>query len=186
MQIKAIEIRNGTRLEIDGDVYIVVGFLHITPGKGRAVVRTKLKHVATGRVIDRTFTSSEKLERAELDLRTMQFLYKDMDNYVFMDMDNYEQIMLSPDLLGEAANFLKENFEISVAMHKGKPIGVELPVKVDLKVVKTAPGVRGDTVTAATKPATLETGLVVQVPLFINEGDVVRIDTRDGKYEERV
>lgn len=185
MKIKATEIREGTRLELDGEVFEVVSFLHITPGKGRPVVRTKIKNVSTGRVLERTFTSTEVVERAEIDRKPMQFLYKEGNDYVFMDMKTYEQLSLPSELLGDATHFLKENSEIMVIWFKGRAIGVELPPKVKLKVIKTVPGVRGDTVTAATKPATIETGYELQVPLFVEEGDVIVIDTRDGKYVER-
>jgi elongation factor P len=186
MEVKALELRRGNKVDLDGEVYTVVDFMHITPGKGRAVMRTKLKSVSDGRVIEKTFTSVEKVKIAELEHRTMQYLYQDGDHYVFMDTRTYEQMLLSRELLGDDALYLKENSEISVALYKGVPIGVDLAPKVDLKVVQTVPGVKGDTVSNVMKPATLETGLVVQVPLFVNEGDVVRIDTRDGKYEERV
>jgi elongation factor P len=185
MKIKALELRNGTRLEINNDVFEVVDFMHITPGKGRAVMRTKLKSLSTGKVLDKTFSSGEVLERAELDRKKMQYLYKEGDEYVFMDMDSYEQVHLSSEALGNAPDFIKENMEILIIWYKGNPIGVELPPKVSLQVVSTVPGVKGDTVTQASKPATMETGLEVQVPLFINEGEVLVIDTRDGKYVER-
>ncbi|MCD6385813.1 elongation factor P [Candidatus Sumerlaeota bacterium] len=185
MKIKATEIRNGTRLELDGEVYEVVDFLHITPGKGRAVVRSKLKHISSGRVIERTFSSSDVLERAEIERKSMQFLYRQGDNVVFMDMATYEQVELPEEFLSDALKFMKENMEITVIWFRGKPIGVELPPKVELRVTKTVPGVKGDTVTQAMKPATLETGLEIQVPLFIEEGNVIIVDTRDGKYVER-
>ena len=185
MEIKAIEIRNGTRLEIGGDVFIVTRFQHVTPGKGRAIVRTKLKSVTTGRVIDKTFTSSGKVTKADLELRNMQYLYKHDPHYIFMDLQTYEQIELPDELLGDAVKYLKENEQVNVAMHKGRPIGIELPIKVALRVVQTVAGIKGDTVSSPTKPAILETGLEVQVPMFINEGDIVRIDTRDGSYAER-
>ncbi len=183
--MKAIEIRNGTRLELDGEVFEVVDFMHITPGKGRAVVRTKLKNFSTGRVLDRTFSSSEVLERAEIDRKNMQYLYKEHGNYVFMDMASYEQVYLSGEFLGDAPNYMKVNMEITVIWHNGKAIGVELPPKVELRVESTVPGVKGDSVTQVTKPAVLETGLEIQVPLFINEGELLVVDTRDGKYVER-
>lgn len=185
MKIKATEIREGTRLELDNEVYEVMGFLHITPGKGRAVVRTKIKNLATGRVIERTFSSGEILERAELERKPMQFLYKEEGEFVFMDMKSYEQTSLPSTLLGEAPKYMKENMEIIVIWHKGRAIGVELPPKVQLRVIHTVPGVKGDTVTQATKPATVETGYELQVPLFINPGDIIVVDTRDGKYVER-
>jgi elongation factor P len=185
MEVKALDLRRGTKIDLEGVVYTVVDFMHITPGKGRAVMRTKLKSFNDGRVIEKTFTSGEKVKVADLEHRTMQYLYKDGDACVFMDTRTYEQMHLDKELLGDDALYLKENSEISVALYKGAPIGVDLPPKVDLKVVQTVPGVKGDTVSNVMKPATLETGLAVQVPLFINEGDIVRVDTRDGKYVER-
>lgn len=185
MKIKALEVRDGTLIEIDGEVYEVVDFMHITPGKGRAVMRTKLKNISTGKVLERTFSSGEILERAEVERKVMQYLYREGEDYVFMDMTTYEQVHLSEDHLGDAPKFLKDHMEIAVMWYNGQPIGVDLPPKVKLKVVSTVPGVKGDTVTQATKPATLETGHQVQVPLFINEGELLVIDTRDGKYVER-
>lgn len=156
------------------------------PGKGGAFVRTKLKNVETGAVVDRTFRAGEKFSEAVLEHRRMQYLYRDGENYMFMDLENFEQTPLEPGVIGEASAYLVENQELSVFIRAGKPVTMELPVAVNLKVVRADPGLKGDTSGAATKPVTLETGLVVQVPLFVEEGDVLKIDTRSGKYLERI
>ena len=160
-------------------------FQHVKPGKGAAFVRAKIKNLQTGAVIERTFNAGEKLPKAQVDRRPMQYLYADGDSFNFMDTETYDQVMLTKDQLTEALNFLKENMEITVLFFNGTIIGVELPNSVDLTVVETDPGIRGDTATGGTKPAKLETGYVVKVPMFINEGDVLRIDTRSGAYIER-
>ena len=160
-------------------------FQHVKPGKGAAFVRAKIKNLQTGAVIERTFNAGEKLPKAQVDRRPMQYLYADGDSFHFMDTETYDQVMLTKDQLTEALNFLKENMEITVLFFNGTIIGVELPNSVDLTVVETDPGIRGDTATGGTKPAKLETGYVVKVPMFINEGDVLRIDTRSGAYIER-
>jgi elongation factor P len=185
MQLKALELRNNSRIELNGEVYVVTGHEHHTPGKGRAVVRLKIKHVKTGRVIDKTFTSTEKVEIADLEYRKMQYLYREGDGFIFMDNNTYDQIQLDKDLLGGAIKYLIENTIADIALYKGQPIGIELSAKVDLKVIECEPGVKGDTVSNVTKKAVVETGAEVQVPLFINEGEVIRVDTRDGKYVER-
>ncbi len=156
------------------------------PGKGGAFVRTKLKNVETGQVVDKTFRAGERVEEAMLEHRKMQYLYRDGDNYVFMDLETYEQFSAGPDVIGDAAQFLVENQELSVFVRSGKPVTIELPAAVILKVSKAEPWLKGDTTGAATKPVTLETGLVVQAPLFVEEGDTVKVDTRSGKYIERV
>jgi len=179
------DFRNGLVLDIDGSLMRIVEFQHVKPGKGGAFVRTKLKNVETGQVVDRTFRAGEKVEEALLEHRKMQYLYQDGDNYVFMDTDTYEQVTVGPDVVGEASSFLVENQELSVFVRKDRVVTIELPVAVLLKVTKSDPGLKGDTSGAATKPATLETGLVVQVPLFVDEGDTLKIDTRSGKYIER-
>ena len=184
MQVSTAEFRRGLKIELDGQPYNIVEFQHVKPGKGGAFVRTKLKHLRLGRVVDRTFRAGEKVGLVDYEQRAMQFLYKD-DNYHFMNLDTYEQIALGPDVVGEAANWLKETMEVDVLLINGVPAGVEVPNFVELAVVKTDPGVRGDTASGGSKPATLETGAVVQVPLFINEGEVLRIDTRTGAYIER-
>ncbi len=180
------DIRKGLKIELDGKPFIIIDFLHVKPGKGGAFVRTKLKNMETGQVLDKTFRSGERLTPADLDEREMQYLYQDQDGYHFMDNSTYEQVFLTEDQLGDAKNFLQDNLNIKVLFFNDKPIGIELPTTVNLKVERTDPGVKGDTASGGTKPATLETGLVVQVPLFINEGDLLKIDTRTGEYIERV
>jgi elongation factor P len=184
MQVSTAEFRKGLKIELDGQPYNIVEFQHVKPGKGGAFVRTKLKHLRLGRVVDRTFRAGEKVGLVDYEQRAMQFLYKD-DNFHFMNLDTYEQIALGPDVVSEAADWLKETMEVEVLLINGAPAGVEVPNFVELAVVKTDPGVRGDTASGGSKPATLETGAVVQVPLFINEGEVLRIDTRTGAYIER-
>lgn len=172
-------------IELDGEVYTVVEFQHVKPGKGAAFVRSKLKNVKTGAVVERTFRAGEKVPRAHIERREVQYLYSSGEQYVFMDMETYEQMSLSADQLGDSTRYLKENMIIAILQFQGTPIGVDLPNSVELTVVETDPGVRGDTATGGTKPAKLETGAVVQVPLFINIGDVIRVDTRTGYYLER-
>ena len=172
------------KIELDGAPYSIVDFQHVKPGKGGAFVRTKLKHLRLGTVIDKTFRAEEKVPLVNFEEKRMQFLYRD-DRFHFMDLDTYDQISLSEEEVGEASQFLKENTEVEVLYVDGAPIGVELPNFVDLVVVKTDPGIRGDTVSGGSKPATLETGAIVSVPLFISEGDVLRVDTRTGAYISR-
>ena len=179
------DFRNGLVLDIDGQLWQIVYFQHVKPGKGGAFVRTKLKHMKAGRVIDNTFRAGEKVELVDFEEKHMQFLYRD-DRYHFMDMETYEQVSLSADEVGDAREYLKENTEVDVLYIDGAPVTVELPNFVELAVARTDPGVRGDTAQGGTKPATLETGAVVQVPLFLNEGDVVKVDTRSGEYLGRV
>ena len=179
------DFRNGLVLDIDGALMRIVEFQHVKPGKGAAFVRTKLKNVETGQVVDKTFRAGEKVEEALLEHRKMQYLYADGDNYIFMDVETYEQVTVGHDVVGEWASFLVENQELSVFMRNDKAVTIELPVAVNLKVEKADPGLKGDTSGAASKPVTLETGLVVQVPLFVEEGDTLKIDTRSGKYLER-
>ncbi len=184
--IDTSEFRKGLKIEWEGEPYEIVEFQHVKPGKGSAFVRTTLKSLLTGRVLQPTFKSGDKVGKPDIEEKEMQYLYKQGDDFYFMDTKSYEQTFLNEGVLGEAKNFLKENINASVLFYNGKPIGVTLPNAVDLKVVKCDPGVRGDTVSGATKPATLETGYVVNVPLFINEGDVLKIDTRSGEYLTRV
>ena len=179
------DFRKGLKIEINGEPFTIVDFLHVKPGKGGAFVRTTLKSLLTGNVIDRTFRSGEKLDKPDLEEKQMQFLYESEDEYHFMDSETYEQLFLIEQNLGDAKNYLQENVSVTVSFHNGKPIGVEVPIFVELTVTTTEPGLRGDTAAGATKPATLETGMTVQVPLFVNEGDVLKIDTRTGKYIER-
>lgn len=183
--ISSNDFRTGVTIEIDGNVWQVVDFQHVKPGKGAAFVRAKLKNAQTGAVVERTFNAGEKLPRAHVDRRDMQYLYESDGQYNFMDNETFEQIALTDDQLGSAKNFMKENMNIAIMMFQGTVIGVELPYSVELRVVETDPGIRGDTATGGTKPAKVETGYVVKVPLFINEGDVLRIDTRTGDYVER-
>jgi len=183
--ISVNDFRTGATIELDGSAYQVVEFQHVKPGKGAAFVRAKLKNVQTGSTVEKTFRGGEKVPKAHLDRREMQYLYNDGEGYVFMDNENYEQTTLSAEQIGEGVKWLLENMNIAVLLFKEHIIGVDLPNFVELKVVETEPGVKGDTATGATKKATLETGAVVHVPLFVNEGDVLRIDTRTGEYMER-
>ena len=184
MQVSTNDFRKGMKIEVDGAPYATGDFQHVKPGKGGAFVRTKLKHLRLGTVIDRTFRAEEKVPLVNFEEKRMQFLYRD-DRFHFMDLETYDQIALSEDEVGDARQFLQENTEVEVLYVDGAPIGIELPNFVDLVVVKTEPGVRGDTASGGSKPATLETGAVVSVPLFINEGDVLRVDTRTGAYISR-
>lgn len=179
------DLRTGLTIELEGDVYSVVEFLHVKPGKGSAFVRTKLKNVKTGQVFERTFRAGEKVNRAIVETKEMQYLYSTGDDYVFMDTQTYDQLTLTSEQLGSAPGYLKENMSILIQFYQGEPIGVELPTFVELEVTHTEPGFKGDTATGGSKPATTETGLVVQVPLFINTGDVIRVDTRTGEYLSR-
>jgi elongation factor P len=178
--------RKGLKIELEGKPFLMVDFLHVKPGKGGAFVRTRLKNMETGQVLEKTFRSGEKVDRPDLVEREMQYLYQDAEGYCFMDNKNYEQIFIDQEHLSDSIDFLKENIDVKMLFFNNKPIGIELPIFVELKIAQTDPGVRGDTATGATKPATLETGLVIQVPLFINEGETVKIDTRTGEYVERV
>lgn len=180
------QIRKGLKIEMDGDVFSVVEFLHVKPGKGGAFIRTKLKSLSRGAVVEKTFRSGEKLDKPDLEEKRMQYLYSSEDQYCFMDAETYEQTFLTEDQLGGSREFLKENITIDVLYHNNKPIAVELPTFVELAISETEPGEKGDTVSGGTKAATLETGAVIQVPLFLNTGDVVKVDTRTGEYVERV
>jgi len=184
MQVSTAEFRKGLKIELDGNPYNIVDFQHVKPGKGGAFVRTKLKHLRLGTVVDRTFRSGEKFAMVDFEQKPMQFLYRD-DKFNFMNLETYEQVGLSEEEVGDAASYLKENMEVELLYINGSPAGLELPTFVELRVVRTDPGLRGDTASGGSKPATLETGAVVSVPLFINEGDVLRIDTRTGAYMER-
>lgn len=183
--ISVNDFKTGVTIEFEGVVYQVVDFQHVKPGKGAAFVRAKLKNVKTGGTVEKTFRGGEKLPRAHLDKREMQYLYNDGDGLVCMDNENYEQITISKDSMGDGAKWLMENMTIGVLMHNGNIMGIELPNFVELTVTETEPGIKGDTATGATKNAKLESGAVVQVPLFVNEGDRLRIDTRTGQYMER-
>lgn len=179
------DIRKGLKIEIDGEPFIVTDFQFVKPGKGNAFTRTKIKSMTSGRVLEKTYKTGESLTPAILDDRDMQYLYSDSVTYTFMDMESYDQVELSKELLGDATNWMYENIELKVLLHNEKPINVELPNFVDLEITLCEPGVKGDTATGATKPATLSTGAIVNVPLFINEGETIRIDTRTGSYSGR-
>ncbi len=183
--IDTSEFKKGLKIEIDGEPFEIVEFQHVKPGKGSAFVRTIYRSLFSGRQLEKNFKSGDKVGRADIEEKSMQFLYAQGDEFHFMEDKTFEQTYLSEKVIGEARNYLKENLPASVLFHNGKAIGVTLPNSVELKVVKCDPGVRGDTVSGALKPATLESGYVVNVPLFINEGDVLKIDTRDGKYLTR-
>ena len=185
MQAGINDIKNGLSIELEGEVYYVVSYENVKPGKGSAFVRTRMRNIKTGAVIERTFRN-EKIETAEIDKKTLQFMYSSGDIYEFMDIDNYEHVTLHKDQLGEVGNYLKENLEATALVYKDKVITLEPPMFMDLKIIETEHGVRGDTSKSGNKPAKTETGLIVSVPLFINEGDVVRIDTRTKGYTGRV
>jgi elongation factor P len=185
MQVSTAEFKKGLKIQFDGQPYTIVDFQHVKPGKGGAFVRTKLKHMRQGRVIDNTFRAGEKVELVDFEDKHMQYLYKD-DRYHFMDSETYDQISLSAEEVGDARDFLKENTDVDILFIDGSPVTVELPTFMELAIVKTDPGIRGDTATGGSKPATLESGAVVQVPLFLNQGDIVKIDTRTAEYLSRV
>ena len=180
------DLKNGLVLSIDGQLWTVVEFQHVKPGKGPAFVRTKLKAVLSGKVVDKTFNAGVKVETANVDKRTMQYLYKEGSDFVFMDIETYDQLHVSEDTVGDGAKYLLENQEAIVATHDGVPLYVELPASVELVITYTEPGLQGDRSTGGTKPATLETGAEVAVPLFITQGEKVKVDTRDGSYLGRV
>ncbi len=183
--ISSNDIKNGITIKIDEGLFTVVDFQHVKPGKGGAFVRTKLRNARTGAVIERTYRSDERLEQAIIDKRDTQFLYRDGDDYIFMDQSTYEQVPVSSKKLGDAANFLKETGKAMLIVHDDEIIGIELPASVELIVAETEPGIQGDRVSGARKPATLETGFVVQVPLFIGPGELIKVDTRTGDYITR-
>jgi len=184
--ISTNELKNGVTLELDKGLFSVVEFQHVKPGKGGAFVRTKLRNVRTGAVIERTFNAGVRVEQAIIDRRDMQFLYKDGDEFVFMDTDTYEQINVKPATLGDVADYLVESATAQIALYGTEIVAVEIPASVELTISQTEPGIQGDRVSGARKPATLQTGMVIQVPLFINTGDRVKVDTRTGDYVTRV
>ncbi len=186
MKIQAIDLKAGVRCEIDGELYVCTSYLHRTPGKGAAVVVVKLKNLKTGRVLERTFRSMEQVERISIDSRKMQYLYNDDTGYVFMDTDTYEQIPLQETVVEDVLKYLKPDAEIEVGFYNGDPVLVDVGNFVELEVIDAPPGIKGDTATGATKAVKFETGLELQVPLFVKEGDVIRIDTRTGDYITRV
>ncbi len=183
--ITSSELRKGIIIELDGELHQVIDYRHIKIGRGSAQVRLKLRDIHAGHTTERTFQASEKFVRARLDYRKMQYLYNEGDLYYFMDEENFEQMPISSAQLGNAINYLKDGISLEVSSYKGEFMGVELPITVELEVTETDPGFKGDTATAGTKPATLETGLTVSVPLFVNKGDIIKVDTRSGSYLER-
>ena len=180
------DLKNGMVLNIDGQLWSVVEFQHVKPGKGPAFVRTKLKNVTSGKTVDKTFNAGTKVETSNVDKRTMQYLYNDGSSYVFMDPDTYDQVEVSPDVVGDAANYMLENQEAVIARHDGNVLYVELPASVVLEITYTEPGLQGDRSSGGTKPARLETGREIQVPLFLTSGEKIKVDTRDGNYLGRV
>ena len=186
MAITAGDIRNGKTLEIEGSIFQVIEFQHVKAGKGAAFVRTKLKNIVSGGVVEKTFRPTEKLEEATIERKDMQYLYSDGDLYHFMDTETYDQIALNSDQIGDTLKFVKENEMVKVCSHKGNVFSIEPPLFVELQITDTEPGFKGDTATGATKPATVETGAQVNVPLFVEQGDVIKIDTRTGEYLSRV
>ena len=184
--ISVNDLRTGLTIELDNGLWSVVEFLHVKPGKGAAFVRTKLKNVESGNVLERTFRAGEKVAKASLDKREMQFLYKEGNDYIMMDNESYEQISVSGAQIGDGVKYLKDNMEVAILMHDGRIIGVDIPNHVELEVVDTPPAEKGNTAQGGTKPATLETGAVVNVPFFISNGDRIRVDTRTNEYLDRV
>ncbi len=180
------DIKNGQVLNLDGQLWNVIEFQHVKPGKGGAFVRTKLKNVLSGKVVDKTFNAGTKVDFATVDRRDFQYLYRDGDGFVFMDTDDYDQVTIPSKTVGDAANYMLENTNVQVALHEGEALYVELPTSVILEVTYTEPGLQGDRSSAGTKPATLETGHEIQVPLFLEQGTKVKVDTRDGSYLGRV
>ncbi len=183
--ISAIDLRKGLVIRIDGELYTVSGFNHVTPGKGRAHMQVSIKRLKQGNVTQKRYRPSDKVEDVFLDHRDMEYLYQEGDNFCFMDTENYEQVFLSKDVLGDAMSYISPNAKVSVSLHENNAIGVELPSSVTLKIIETDPGTKGDTVTNVFKPATLETGYMTKVPLFINTGEIIKIDTRTGEFMGR-
>jgi elongation factor P len=183
--ISTNDMRPGQTLELDGNLFTIVNYQHVKPGKGQAFVKTKLKNIKSGAVVDRTFRADEKVNLAVLDKREMQFLYEDDTGLVFMDNETYEQVHVDPSFLGDARAFLKDGTVCMVPVYEGTPIGAEMPVSIELEITETEPGMKGDRVSGALKPATVETGAVVQVPLFVEKGERIKVDTRSGEYMSR-
>lgn len=184
--ISAGDFRNGITIELDNNIYQIIEFQHVKPGKGAAFVRTKLKNIKSGGVVEKTFRPTEKCPQARIDRKDMQYLYSDGELYNFMDVENYEQIALNSDMIGDALKFVKENEMVKVCSHNGNVFAIEPPLFVELEITDTEPGFKGDTATGATKPAVVETGATVYVPLFVEQGDKIKIDTRTGEYLSRV
>jgi len=186
MAIATSDFRNGLKIEIDGEPYTIVYFQHVKPGKGGAFVRTKIKNLRNGKVVERTFRAGERVDEPDIEDRKMQYLYADGESLVFMDLQTYEQLPFSQEQVGDARKYLTENLDVDVLFWNGKPINIDLPSFIESPIVQCDPGMKGDTAQGGTKPATVETGAVVMVPLFLKEGERIRIDTRSGEYVERV
>ena len=184
--ISAGDFKNGVTVEIDGNIYQILEFQHVKPGKGAAFVRTKLKNIISGGVVEKTFRPTEKIPKTHIDRKDMQYLYRDGDLFNFMDVETYDQIALNEDVVGDSLKFVKENEVVKICSHNGNVFSVEPPLFVELAITETEPGFKGDTAQGATKPATVETGAIVMVPLFVEQGDVLKIDTRSGEYLSRV
>ena len=184
--ISASEFRNGVTIEFEGNIYQIIDFQHVKPGKGAAFVRTKLKNIKSGGVVEKTFRPTEKVENAHIDRKDMNYLYNDGELYYFMDNETYDQIAVNKDVIGDSLKFVKENDTCKVVSHNGNIFGIEPPLFVELLITECEPGVKGDTATGATKPCTVETGAQLNVPLFVNQGDTIKIDTRTGEYLSRV
>ena len=184
--ISAGDFRNGITIELEGNIYQIIEFQHVKPGKGAAFVRTKLKNIKSGGVVEKTFRPTEKFPKAHIDRKDMQYLYRDGDLFNFMDVETYDQIALNEDVVGDSLKFVKENEVVKICSHNGNVFSVEPPLFVELAITETEPGFKGDTAQGATKPATVETGAIVMVPLFVEQGDVLKIDTRSGEYLSRV
>jgi len=184
--VSAGDFKNGLTIEYEGDIYQILEFQHSKSGRGAAVVRSKLRNIKTGSIIEKTFRPAEKMPRAHIERKDMQFLYKDGDLYHFMDMENYEQLPIDAARVGDSLTYIKENDIVKIMSHEGNIFGIEPPISVELAATETEPGFAGNTATGATKPATLETGAVVTVPLFVNAGDIIKVDTRTGEYTGRV
>lgn len=183
--VSAGDFKNGLTVEIEGNIYQILDFQHVKPGKGAAFVRTKLKNIINGGVVEKTFRPTEKFETAHIDRKDMQYLYSDGDLYNFMDMETFDQLAVNADVVGDSLKFVKENDTVKVISHEGNVFAIEPPITVELRVTETEPGVKGDTATGATKPAIVETGAQIMVPLFVNQDDVLKIDTRTGEYLSR-
>jgi elongation factor P len=186
MAVDTSSFRNGLKIVIDGEPYVMTYFQHVKPGKGGAFVRTKIKNLRNGRVLEKTFRSGERVEEADVEDKTMQYLYQDGEQLIFMDQESYEQFPFTAEQIGDSRKYLLENLEVDVVFWRGKPISIELPSFIEAVISQCDPGVKGDTASGATKPATIESGAVIQVPLFIKEGEKVRVDTRTNEYVERV
>jgi elongation factor P len=186
MEVDTSQFRNGLKIELDGEPFVMTYFQHVKPGKGGAFVRTKVKNLRTGRVLERTFRAGERVDLADVEDKQMQYLYREGENLVFMDNESFDQIPLPESVVGDGAKYLKENIEVGIVFWRGKAINVEMPAFIEAVVTRTEPGFKGDTASGATKPATIETGAVVQVPLFLKQGERIRVDTRTGEYVERV